>query len=48
MHMDGIAAAVIGGTLMTGGVGSVFGTMFGVWIVGIIQTIITFQGSLSS
>ena len=48
MHMDGIAAAVIGGTLMTGGVGSVFGTMFGVWIIGIIQTIITFQGSLSS
>jgi simple sugar transport system permease protein len=48
LEMDAIAAAVIGGTLMTGGVGMVFGTVFGVLIEGIMQTIITFQGNLNS
>jgi simple sugar transport system permease protein len=47
-ELDAIAAVVIGGTLLTGGVGYVFGTMFGVLILGIIQTLITFDGSLSS
>jgi len=48
LEMDAIAAAVIGGTLMTGGVGMVVGTVFGVLIEGIVQTIITFQGNLNS
>ena len=47
-ELDAIAAVVIGGTLLTGGVGYVFGTMFGVLILGVIQTLITFDGSLSS
>jgi len=48
MEMDAISAAVIGGTLLTGGSGSVVGTLFGVLIYGTIQTLIMFQGSLSS
>ncbi len=47
MEMDVIASAVIGGTLLTGGVGFVIGSVFGALIQGIIQTIITFQGTLS-
>lgn len=47
-EMDAIAAAVIGGTLLTGGVGNVFGSLFGVLIKGTIETFITFQGTLSS
>ena len=43
-----IAAAVIGGTLLTGGVGTAVGSLFGSLIKGIIETIITFQGTLSS
>lgn len=46
--MEAIAAAVIGGTLLTGGVGNVFGSLFGVLIKGTIETFITFQGTLSS
>lgn len=48
MEMESIASAVIGGTLLTGGVGSVFGTLFGVLIQGTIQTLVMFQGTLSS
>lgn len=48
MELDVIASVVIGGTLLTGGVGYVFGTLFGVLILGIIQTFITFEGTLSS
>lgn len=48
MEMDAIAAVVIGGTLLTGGFGTVFGTLFGVLILGTIQTLITFEGTLSS
>ncbi len=48
LELDAIAAAVIGGTLLRGGVGSVVGTLMGVLILGLIQTIITFQGNLSS
>ena len=48
MEMDAISAAVIGGTLLTGGSGSVVGTLFGVLIYGTIQTLIMFQGTLSS
>lgn len=48
LELDTIAAVVIGGTLLTGGVGYIFGTFFGVMIQGIIQTIISFEGTLSS
>jgi galactofuranose transport system permease protein len=48
MELDTIAAVVIGGTLLTGGFGYVIGTMFGVLIQGIIQTMIMFEGTLSS
>jgi simple sugar transport system permease protein len=48
MEMDAIASVVIGGTLLSGGVGYVFGTLFGVLILGTIQTLIVFQGTLSS
>lgn len=48
MELDAIAAAVIGGTLLTGGVGYLFGTLVGVMILGVIQTLIVFDGSLSS
>jgi ribose/xylose/arabinose/galactoside ABC-type transport system permease subunit len=48
MEMDAIAACVIGGILLTGGFGYIMGPMFGVLCSGIIQTIVMFQGTLSS
>lgn len=48
LELDAIAAVVIGGTLLSGGVGHVAGTLFGVLILGIVQTLIAFDGSLSS
>lgn len=47
-EMEAIASAVIGGTLLTGGVGNVIGSLFGVMIKGTIESLITFQGTLSS
>jgi simple sugar transport system permease protein len=43
LEMDAISSAVIGGTLLSGGAGSVLGTTLGVLIQGIIQTIVTYQ-----
>ena len=48
LEMDAISASVIGGTLLSGGVGTPFGTIFGVLIKGSISSLITTQGSLSS
>jgi galactofuranose transport system permease protein len=48
LELDAIAAVVIGGTLLSGGVGYVAGTLFGALMLGIIQTLISFDGSLSS
>ncbi len=48
LELDAIAAVVIGGTLLRGGIGYVAGTFFGVLILGIIQTLIAFDGTLSS
>lgn len=48
MELDAIAAVVIGGTLLTGGSGFVLGSLLGVLLLGIIQTIISFEGTLSS
>ncbi len=47
-ELDVIAAVVMGGTMLTGGEGYVFGTLFGVLIFGITQTLIQFNGNLSS
>ena len=47
MEMDAISASVIGGTLLSGGVGTPFGTLFGVLIKGTISSLITTQGTLS-
>ncbi len=43
-----IAAVVIGGTALTGGEGYVLGALFGVLITALIQSIIQFNGQLSS
>ena len=48
LELDAIAAVVIGGTLLAGGSGYVLGTVFGVLVLGLIQTLIVFDGSLSS
>jgi simple sugar transport system permease protein len=48
LELDAIAAVVIGGTLLTGGVGYIAGTCVGVLILGIIQTLVIFNGTLSS
>ncbi|RFB95494.1 sugar ABC transporter permease YjfF [Rhizobium leguminosarum bv. trifolii] len=48
VELDAIAAVVIGGTLLTGGAGFVAGTFIGILIQGLIQTYITFDGTLSS
>jgi ribose/xylose/arabinose/galactoside ABC-type transport system permease subunit len=48
VELDAIAAVVIGGTLLTGGSGFVAGTLIGVLIMGLIQTYIIFDGTLSS
>ena len=47
-EMDAIASAVIGGTMLTGGVGTVIGTFFGVLIKATIETYIRCNGTLSS
>lgn len=48
MELDSIASVVMGGTLLTGGVGNVVGTQFGVLIYGTIVSLLQFNGTLSS
>ena len=48
MELDSIASVVIGGTALTGGVGNVIGTLFGVLIHSSIVSILQFNGTLSS
>lgn len=48
LELDAIASVAIGGTLLTGGVGFIPGTLMGVLILGLIQTLISFQGNLNS
>ncbi|MBB0245414.1 sugar ABC transporter permease YjfF [Streptomyces alkaliphilus] len=48
MELDVIAAVVIGGTLLAGGVGYVAGSVLGVLVLGTVQTVISFEGTLSS
>ncbi len=45
LEMDAIAASIIGGTLLTGGVGNIFGTLFGVLVSGSVLLIVTAIGS---
>ena len=47
-EMDAIASSVIGGTLLTGGVGNVIGSLFGVLINGTITTLVNSNGKLLS
>lgn len=47
-ELDVISAAVIGGVLLTGGVGYMVGTFFGVLLKAVIPSLITFNGTLSS
>lgn len=48
LELDAIAAVVIGGTLLSGGVGYMAGTLMGVLILGLIQTLISFKGDLNT
>jgi simple sugar transport system permease protein len=48
MELDVISSVVIGGTLLTGGVGYPIGSLFGIMINSVILKFISFNGSLSS
>ncbi len=48
LEMDAIASSVIGGTLLTGGVGNVIGSFFGVLINGTISSLVKTNGKLLS
>jgi simple sugar transport system permease protein len=48
MELDAIASVVVGGALLTGGYGYVIGSVVGVLILGLVQTFIAFDGTLSS
>ncbi len=48
LEMDAIASSVIGGTLLTGGVGNVLGSFFGVLINGTITVLVNTNGKLLS
>ncbi len=43
-EMDAIASSIIGGTMLTGGVGNIIGTLFGVLSLGTIQNIVSSAG----
>ena len=47
-ELEVITCAVIGGTLLTGGVGYMVGTLFGVLLKAVIPALITFNGNLLS
>jgi len=47
-EMTAIASSVIGGTLLTGGVGNIVGSFFGVLTTGAINTLVTTNGKLLS
>jgi len=47
-ELDVIASVVMGGTMLSGGAGYVFGTLFGVLVNTLIQTLIQFDGRFSS
>jgi simple sugar transport system permease protein len=47
LELDAIAVVVIGGTLLIGGRGHMFGTLLGLVIFGVIQAALIFDGRLS-
>lgn len=48
VELEVIASVVMGGTMLSGGSGFVFGTFFGVMVLAVTQVLIQFIGSLSS
>lgn len=48
LELDAISAVVLGGTLLTGGAGTIGGTLAGVLLLGVIQNIINQVGNLTS
>ena len=48
LELQAIAAVVIGGTLLTGGYGSIAGTLAGVLLLNVINNVINQVGTLSS
>lgn len=44
MEMDAIASSIIGGTMLTGGVGNIIGTLFGVLSLRTIQNVVSSLG----
>lgn len=48
LELDIIASVVMGGTLLSGGVGTMWGTLIGILILATIRRIIDFEGTLSS
>jgi ribose transport system permease protein len=46
-ELDAIAAVVIGGTLLTGGQGSVLSTLVGVLLLGVIFNLFNLEGQIS-
>ncbi|MBA2700506.1 MAG: ABC transporter permease [Chloroflexi bacterium] len=48
LELQAIAAVVIGGTLLTGGLGSIAGTLAGVLLLNVINNVINQVGTLSS
>lgn len=48
LEMDAITAVVVGGTLLTGGLGYVAGTFLGMLVVATILVLIDFQGDIST
>ena len=48
LELDAIAAAVVGGALLSGGAGGALGTLCGVLLFGAIQTYLIFEGSLAA
>jgi simple sugar transport system permease protein len=43
-EMNAIASSIIGGTMLTGGVGNIIGTLFGVLSLATIQSIVSSAG----
>jgi len=47
-ELDAIAAVVVGGTLLTGGVGGVGSTLIGVLLLGFVFNVFNLEGTISS
>jgi simple sugar transport system permease protein len=48
LELEAIAAVVIGGTMLSGGIGTVAGTLMGVMIIGVVRAVINIDGRLPS